>query len=55
VGDQGQPLPYVSSNHITVFSILDTETGTVDSYRFDAKQPEQGVVRFDQFLLTPQE
>jgi hypothetical protein len=52
VGDQGQPLPYVSSNHITVFSILDTETGTVDSYRFDAKQPEQGVVRFDQFSLT---
>jgi hypothetical protein len=53
VGDKGQPLPYVSSNHITVFSILDTETGTVDSYRFDAKQPEQGVIRFDQFSLTP--
>ncbi|NJL36852.1 MAG: metallophosphoesterase family protein [Leptolyngbyaceae cyanobacterium SM1_4_3] len=52
LGDKGQPLPYISSNEITVFSILHTETGTVDSYRFDAKQPELGVVRFDQFSLT---
>jgi hypothetical protein len=52
LGDKGQPLPYISSNEITAFSILDTGTGTVDSYRFDAKQPELGVVRFDQFSLT---
>jgi hypothetical protein len=50
--DDGKPLPYISSNNITAFSILDTETGTVDSYYFDAKQPEQGVTRFDQFSLT---
>nr|WP_242043733.1 metallophosphoesterase family protein [Leptolyngbya sp. FACHB-671] len=51
-GANGQFLPYISSNNITVFSILDTETGTVDSYRFDAKQPEQGVAKFDEFSLT---
>jgi hypothetical protein len=51
LSDNGQPLPYVASNNITAFSILDTATGMVESYRFDAKQPDQGVVKFDQFSL----
>jgi hypothetical protein len=47
----GQPLPYIASNHITVFSILDTGTGTVSSYRFDTQQPESPVIKFDEFSL----
>ncbi len=46
-----QPQPYVASNQITVFSILDTETGTVSSYRFDTSQPNQPALKFDQFAL----
>lgn len=46
-----QPLPYLASNEITAFSILETGTGTVSSYRFDTRQPEAAVVLFDQFAL----
>lgn len=46
-----QPQPYIASNEITAFSILDTGTGTVSSYRFDTRQPESAVVLFDQFSL----
>ncbi len=49
--EAGRPLAYVASNDITVFSILDTGTGIVSSYRFDTRQPDQGVVKFDQFSL----
>ncbi|MBD1924205.1 metallophosphoesterase [Microcoleus sp. FACHB-831] len=51
VGEDGQPLPYVASNDITVFSILDTGAGTVSSYRFDTREPESQVVKFDEFRL----
>ncbi|HEY9599288.1 MAG TPA: metallophosphoesterase, partial [Cyanophyceae cyanobacterium] len=51
LGDDNQPLPYVSSNDITVFSILDTESGTVSSYRFDTRLPNSDVVKFDEFSL----
>jgi hypothetical protein len=51
MGEDGQPLPYVASNDITVFSILDTETGTVGSYRFDTRSPASEVVKFDEFQL----
>lgn len=47
----GQPMPYIASNDITVFSIFDTGTGTVSSYRFDTREPESAVVKFDQFHL----
>lgn len=47
----GRPEPYVASNDITVFSILETGTGTVSSYRFDTRQPDSEVVKFDQFRL----
>lgn len=49
----GKPLPYIASNDITAFSILDTQTGTVSSYRFDTRDPEPEVLKFDEFPLAP--
>jgi hypothetical protein len=46
-----QPLAYIASNDVTVFSILDTEKGTVSSYRFDTRYPESEVIKFDEFSL----
>lgn len=46
-----QPQPYLASNEITAFSILDTGTGTISSYRFDIRQPKSDVILFDQFTL----
>lgn len=46
-----QPQPYIASNEITAFSILDTATGTVSSYRFDTRQPASPVIKFDEFPL----
>jgi hypothetical protein len=51
VGEIGQKLPYVASNDITVFSILDTRSGTVRSYRFDTRYPDSDVIHFDEFFL----
>lgn len=50
--EAGNPLPYIASNDITVFSILDTEKGTVSSYRFDTRLPNSEVVKFDEFQLN---
>ncbi len=47
----GKPIPYIASNEITAFSIFDTGTGTVSSYRFDTSQPDAKVVKFDEFQL----
>jgi hypothetical protein len=60
LGDDNQPLPYIASNDITVFSILDTGTGTVSSYRFDTRKaklsrrdsPISEVEKFDKFRLA---
>ena len=49
--EAGQPLPYIASNDITVFTILDTETGTVSSYRFDTREPNSEAIKFDEFRL----
>lgn len=46
-----QPLPYIASNDITIFSILDTGTGTVKSYYFDTRKPDSEVIIFDEFYL----
>lgn len=43
--------PYLSSNTITAFSILDTDKGAVLSYYFDTENPDEGVVLFDSFDL----
>ena len=45
----GQPLPYLSSNDITAFTIWDTATGLVSSYRFDTREPNSPVIKFDEF------
>ncbi|MBE9211442.1 metallophosphoesterase [Plectonema cf. radiosum LEGE 06105] len=49
--ENGQPLPYIASNEITVFSIFDTEQGTISSYRFDTRKPDSEVIKFDEFKL----
>ncbi|MBD2077373.1 metallophosphoesterase family protein [Phormidium sp. FACHB-592] len=46
-----QPMPYIASNDITAFSIFDTGTGTISSYRFDTHDPKSAVVKFDEFML----
>lgn len=51
MGEDGKPMPYIASNDITVFSIFDTATGTVSSYRFDTREPGSKVVKFDEFKL----
>lgn len=47
----GVSLPYVASNDLTVFSILDTNNGTVSSYRFDTRKPDSEVIKFDEFVI----
>ena len=49
--EYGHDLPYIASNDITVFSILDTQKGTVSSYRFDTRQPTSPVIKFDEFKV----
>jgi Calcineurin-like phosphoesterase len=45
------PLAYIASNDITVFSILDTSNRTISSYRFDTRKPNSEVVKFDEFAI----
>lgn len=52
LGDNNQPLPYIANNDITAFSILDTGTGTVTSYRFDTQIPNSEVVKFDEIRIA---
>lgn len=49
--ENGDPLPCIDSNNLTVFSILETETGTIRSYYFDTRQPDSEIVLFDEFSL----
>lgn len=51
LGEDGQPIPYIASNDITVFSIFDTGAGVVTSYYFDTRKPDSDVVKFDEFKL----
>lgn len=51
LGEDGKPLPYIASNDITVFSIFDTGTGDITSYRFDTRKPDGEVVKFDEFVI----
>jgi len=51
VNHSGQPLPYIASNDITVFSILNTDRGSIASYYFDTRNPDSPVVKFDEFYL----
>ncbi|NJL62926.1 MAG: metallophosphoesterase [Methylacidiphilales bacterium] len=47
----GKAMPFISSNQISVFSIFDTGTGTVSSYRFDVRKVDAEVIKFDEFKL----
>ena len=49
--NMGRSLPYIASNEITAFSIFDTATGKVCSYRYDIRQPNVPAIMFDQFEL----
>ena len=49
--DADRPLPYIASNDLTVFSIFNTETGTVSSYRYDTRKPNSTAIKFDEFKL----
>ncbi|AFZ25734.1 Calcineurin-like phosphoesterase [Cylindrospermum stagnale PCC 7417] len=51
LGENGQPMPYIASNDITVFSIFDTGSGIISSYRFDTRKPDSEVLKFDEFKL----
>ncbi|MDJ0509413.1 MAG: metallophosphoesterase [Crocosphaera sp.] len=51
IDENNNPLPYIASNDITVFSILDTKQGTISSYRFDTRQPNSKVIKFDEFTI----
>lgn len=44
-------MPYLASNSITAFSILDTGKGTVDSYYYDTSDPDSEIVLFDSFNI----
>jgi len=48
----GQPLPFIASNEMTVFSVLETTTATVKSYYFNTRQGDDQVILFDQFSLN---
>ncbi|MEY2984616.1 MAG: hypothetical protein RLZZ568_1233 [Cyanobacteriota bacterium] len=52
LADDGRPLPYIASNEITVFSVLETATGTVKSYYYQTRQADVQAILFDQFCLT---
>jgi hypothetical protein len=52
-GEDGQPLPFIASNKITVFSILDTSDGSVTSYAFDTGKPDSDALAFDRFVIGP--
>jgi Calcineurin-like phosphoesterase len=49
--EKGKPMPYIASNDITVFSILETGSGDVTSYYFDTRNATAKVIKFDQFQL----
>lgn len=51
VDETGNTLPYLASNDISAFSIFDTATGVVSSYRFDLRKPAAPAIKFDEFKL----
>ena len=44
-------VPFVASNDITAYSILDTGAGTISSYAFDTRYPARDPIKFDEFSL----
>ncbi|MCX7595749.1 MAG: metallophosphoesterase family protein [Fischerella sp.] len=50
--ENGQAMPYIASNEITVFSIFDRGTGIIRTYRFDTRKPDGQAIKFDEFKLN---
>lgn len=50
----GEPMPVITSNDLSAFTILETASGRVTSYIFDAKDPDSEPVVFDEFYLLDQ-
>jgi hypothetical protein len=50
--DGARVLPYIASNRLTLFSILDTADGSVTSYAFDTGSPDSEVRAVDRFILS---
>lgn len=50
-GQTTEEVPFVCSNNISVFTILDTEMGAVRSFAFDATDTDSEVIEFDRFDL----
>jgi hypothetical protein len=46
-----QDLPFVASNNICTFSVLDTSTGLITSYCFDTRNVSNEVLKFDEFQI----
>lgn len=51
--DGDRVLPYIASDRLTLFSILDTTDGSVTSYAFDTGSPDSEVRTVDRFILKP--
>lgn len=52
LGENNKSLPYIASNDLTTFSILDTAKGVVSSYRYDTRSPSSDVIKFDEFRIA---
>lgn len=49
--DEGNDLPCVNTNDLTVFTVFDTETGVVSSYAYDVTDPSSEAQIFDEFTI----
>lgn len=47
----GTPLPCVDRSDLTIFTILDTQKGTLSSYVYDTRQPDSPPRLFDEVLI----
>jgi hypothetical protein len=50
-GRDGRPLPHVAEEGVTVFSVLETPSGTVTSYAVDTRAPGEGPRVLDVFRV----
>jgi hypothetical protein len=51
-GGEAQPVPFVSSNDISTFSVLDTGIGAVRSFAIDLRNPAAAAIEFDRIPLA---
>ncbi len=51
LGESGDPVPFVCSDRLSVFSVLDSAAGLVRSYVVDTADPDAPAREFDRFRL----